>query len=392
MYFFAPALPEQSPFSPRWFTLEAVPFSRHDRADMENHYTLLGLNTSATNEEIRRAYRILARRYHPDVNPGKASEERFKKIAEAYRILNDTERRRAYDIELENHLRTHGAGSTDPRLNAYRRQQASARPSAQQRYYQAQDQAKKEARPASPSPSTEPQPRLRTEFERVATLGRAAWGRLFGDSPRGAQKPGEAGPRTAAGASPGGRRSVDREISKISLIEVSVTMHDVVNGVKKTVEITEPEGTRKVSVRIPPGVRNGSVVHLRSKGGDGEDLVIIVRVAAHPLLSMHARGLVAEVPISLHEAIAGASVTLPSLDEPVTVKIPPGSQSGTEIRLKGRGVVMKDGERGDLFYRLMVRVPEATGAVGFAERATELERYYAAPVRHRLARTLLEGS
>jgi DnaJ-class molecular chaperone len=105
---------------------------------------------------------------------------------------------------------------------------------------------------------------------------------------------------------------------------------------------------------------------------------------------MHARGLVIEVPISVHEALAGASVTLPSLDEPVTVKIPPGSQSGAEIRLKGRGVLTKEGDRGDMFYRLMVHVPGAVHAVGIAERAAELEKYYESPVRQALPKTLLE--
>jgi len=376
-------------------------------ATMENFYKLLGLNTSATNEEIRRAYRILARRYHPDVNPGKTSEEKFKNIAEAYRILNDPEKRKAYDIELQSHLRKHGEERSDPRINAYRRQQSSARASARQRFYEAkfqefgqtkpEDSAKgkpeETAKPGS-APKAPPGRSGRPDFDRLTTFGRRAWDRFFGE-PR-EPKAARAGSSSRKEPSGDHRQQGNHEIAKISLIEVSVTMHDVVHGIKKTVEIAEPEGTRKVSVRIPPGVRNGSVVHLRSKGegrsgnDGGEDLVIIVRVAAHPFLSMHARGLVIEVPISVHEAIAGASVTLPSLDEPVTVKIPPGSQSGAEIRLKGRGVVTKEGDRGDLFYRLMVHVPTAVSAVGIADRAAELEKYYESPVRQRLPKTVLE--
>jgi DnaJ-class molecular chaperone len=377
-------------------------------AEMDNFYKLLGLNTSATNEEIRRAYRVLARRYHPDVNPGKTSEDKFKKIAEAYRILNDTERRQAYDIELQNHLRVHGGDQpADPRINAYRRQQAGERTSARQRFYEAKHNEFGQTKPtgsasgnketkAKPEDAPQPPPQrpARPEIERLTNFGRRAWDRFFG----GPREPQSARPSASARPEPdrARRRDSAHDIAKISLIEVSVTMRDVVHGVKKTVEIAEPEGTRKVSVRIPPGVRNGSVVHLRSKGegrsgsDGGEDLVIIVRVAAHPFLSMHARGLVIEVPISVHEALAGASVTLPSLDEPVTVKIPPGSQSGAEIRLKGRGVLTKEGDRGDMFYRLMVHVPGAVHAVGIAERAAELEKYYESPVRQALPKTLLE--
>ena len=129
---------------------------------------------------------------------------------------------------------------------------------------------------------------------------------------------------------------------------------------------------------------------MRAKSGSGEDLVIIVRVASHPSLSMQTRGLVAEVPISVNEAICGASVKLPSLDEPMVIKVPPGAQSGTEIRLKARGVQNKDGSRGDLIYRLMVKVPEAIIAVGIQDKARELEQYYESPVRQTLPKTLLE--
>ncbi|MFM1847318.1 MAG: Curved DNA-binding protein [Pseudomonadota bacterium] len=363
---------------------------------MQNHYKLLGLNTSATPEEIRRAYRILARRYHPDVNPGKASEDKFKSIAEAHRILSDPERRKSYDAELENHLRAANPGA-DPRINAYRRNQSTARTSARQKYYEARyeqfgkvkPEGVEETKRAEPTTARQTSAGVGGDLSKFASLGRKTLERMFGSGNKGGERPREREPRGKPSQS-GENGGESREIAKISLIEVSVTLNDVVNGVKKTVEIAEPEGVRKVSVRIPPGVRNGSVVHLRSRGGTGEDLVIIVRVANHPFLSMHTRGLVAEVPISVNEAICGASITLPSLDEPVSVKIPPGAQSGTEIRMKGRGVINKDGSRGDLFYRLMIKVPEAQNAVGFTERASELERYYPEPVRQSLPKGLLD--
>jgi DnaJ-class molecular chaperone len=167
-------------------------------------------------------------------------------------------------------------------------------------------------------------------------------------------------------------------------------MHDAIFGVKKALEIPEPEGQRKVSVKIPAGVRSGSVIRLRAKNMPNEDLVLIVRVAAHPFLTIQARGLVAEIPITIQEAIVGAHISVPTLDEAVSIKIPPGSQSGSELRLKNRGLTLKDGTRGDLFVRLMIRVPETADAVGLKEKASELDAYYSNNVRQGLPKHLVE--
>jgi len=351
---------------------------------MQNHYQTLGLNTSATAEEIRRAYRVLARRYHPDVNPGRHSEQKFKEIADAYRVLSDPERRRGYDAEFEQLRR----GGADPRMNAYAKQAGGTatstgrRPTARERFQEAKAREDVTRSRESPrSPRGDAAPSLESDLKTLWRKTRSKLGRIVSprtERQRSSRPEGEGGPR-------GG-------VSKISVIEVSVTLRDVLHGIKKTVEISEPEGTRKVSVRIPPGVRNGSVVHLRSTNRNGEDLVLIVRVASHPYMSMHARGLVVEVPITVSEAIAGASITLPTLDEPAVVKVPPGSQSGSEIRLKGRGIADREGVRGDLFFRLLVRVPEAETAVGIREAASAFDRYYGAPVRRQLPRTLVEMS
>jgi DnaJ-class molecular chaperone len=186
------------------------------------------------------------------------------------------------------------------------------------------------------------------------------------------------------------RRELSMGVQRISVVEVSLSLRDAVTGVKKAIEISEPEGARKVSVKIPPGSRNGSVIHLRSTAPPGEELVLVVRVAAHPTMSLQPKGLVVEVPVTVAEALCGASVTVPTLDEPISIKIPAGSQSGTELRIRERGVLQKDGSRGDLFYRLMIKVPEAAQAVGLREKSQELDKYYESAVRQPLPRTLLE--
>jgi curved DNA-binding protein len=179
-------------------------------------------------------------------------------------------------------------------------------------------------------------------------------------------------------------------LRSVSVIEVSLSLKEAVFGVKKAIEIPDPTGPRKLSVTIPPGVRSGSVVRLRSKSNPGEDLVLIVRLATHPFLSIQARGLVAEIPVSVLEAHAGASISVPTLDEPVSVKIPAGSQSGSEIRLRNRGIPLKNGDRGDLFIRLLIKIPDSVGAVGLKEHFAALDQYYSSAVRNGLPKTLLD--
>lgn len=362
---------------------------------MDNYYEILGLNTSATFEEIRRAYRILARRYHPDVNPGKVSEEKFKVIAQAHRVLSDTEKRKAYDVDLEAYLRTRGSAGT----HAYQRAQQRY-DGARKRFYEQKHQNFGKVEPAGPEAPPEQELRKgKPRSEQHATpsldvIKRQVQNFLkFLNKPVGAQPRKQARQRAEASRPPEPepkreRRAEPAGIVKISVVEVSVTIKDAIYGIRKTVEISEPEGARKVSVSIPPGVRNGSVVHLRSK--THEDLVIIVRVAAHPFLSIQPKGLVAEIPVSVGEAISGASITVPTLDEPMVVKVPPASPSGTEIRLKERGIVHRDGSRGDLFIRLMIKVPDSSSAVGIKEKAGELDMYYGAPVRQNVPKTLLD--
>lgn len=342
----------------------------------QNYYQILGVNPSSSPEEIRRAYRILARRYHPDVNPGHASEERFKQIAQAYQVLSDPSQRRKFDGEL-------GAAAAYEqarrRTAAYQHQQARTRtrPSASERFYQAQYEHFGKGQPEAEN-KTEPRRELKqkesAKFAAELMAGtREVW-RLL----RGAWRTSKTKP-----VRPG--------LKKVSIVEVSVSMREAILGARKVVEIAEPEGARKVSVRIPSGCRPGSVLRLRRPGDLEEELVFILRVASHPFLSVLPRGLVVEIPISPSEAINGATVTVPTLDNQISLAIPPGSQSGNEIRLKERGIGLPDGTRGDLFYRLIVCVPTCHQAVGISQVASKLDYYYEAPVRSSLPSTLLEG-
>lgn len=326
-----------------------------------NHYEQLGVPTSATAAEIRRAYRILARRYHPDVNPGKASEERFKLIAQAYDVLGDGKKRALYDAEFLLSDRE----SMNARIRAYQRNHQAGR--AQKRHQAAREQTRtKSFAGAASDGAARPQRRERAPEEP-----------LFGKIGNFV------------------RRSLLREKSpystqKVSIIEVSLSIHDAILGARKTVEVEEPEGRRKISVKIPPGVRTGSVIRMRDKRNSNEELVLITRVALHPVLSIEPKGLVVEIPITVGEALTGTTLTLPTLRDQVVVSVPAGSQSGSEIRVKEKGLATREGVIGDLFYRLMIQIPDAPNAVGIKDRAKEIEGYYSSPLRQNLPRSLLD--
>ena len=336
-------------------------------ASFSNHYATLGLNSSATQEEIRRAYRILARRYHPDVNPGKSSEEKFKSISEAYHVLSDQQRRSRYDIEYESALRQ----GADQRIKAYARQ-ARDQHTARKRYEASMQKSSGAAKQSAASSA----PKIE--------VSRHEWLRELSQMARRVPKILSTGRKRAkdAPARPG--------LTKVSVIEVSLGIKDAILGQKKALEISEPEGTRKVSVRIPPGVRNGAVLRLRSKSAQAEELVIVVRVASHPFMSIQSRGLVEEIPLSVGEALNGANITVPTLDDAMVIKVPAGTQSGDEQRLKERGILGRDGVRGDLILRFMIKIPFDRSAVGLAEKVAEVEQYYGASVRQTLPKNLLD--
>lgn len=343
---------------------------------MENHYSVLGLNSSASADEIRRAYRILARRYHPDLNPGQANAARFRRIAEAYETLSDATRKATYDAKLDSSQREDISRGFD----AYERAQAFR---SRARRTQQNAERKQQPRPETVNNSSQASPSFdgRQTIRKMSARMREMLRSTLGVDAEGKSK--RSKERAAASSS-------TTSIQRVSVIEVSVSIRDAILGAKRSIEIPEPEGQRKVSVRIPPGVRSGSVIRLRAKNLPGEDLVLIVRVASHPFLSIQTRGLVAEIPVSIQEAISGAHISIPTLEEPISLKIPPGSQSGSEIRIKSRGIPLKDGERGDLFVRLLVKVPDAPEAVGIKEKVAEFEKYYSSPVRQGLPKTLVE--
>lgn len=359
---------------------------------MHDHYKTLGLSSAATREEIRRAYRVLARRYHPDVNPGGATAEKFRQISRAYEVLSDPEKRKQYDSERETEETFSSA--FDRAHQAYRKQQAAApkgpRPTPRQPSGSGQQPRQQSATPPpreepkpQPKPAPKPEPRI------VRTTTKPAPSRISG-----LRKTLEASLSRAKNilAKTPPPKPTRPTISSIALMEVSISVFEAIAGVRKTIEVAEKDGEmKKLSISVPAGVRQGSIVRLRSKENEGEEIIVVIRVAHHPWLSISHRGLTIEVPITVSEAMAGAKVQIPSLQDPLLVTVEPGTQSGKEVRLKGQGIPLPDGTRGDLFARFLIKVPSLPESPESAAKLVEFEALYHSSVREHLPKSIMEG-
>jgi curved DNA-binding protein len=297
----------------------------------ETLYEVLGVAKDAKPAAIRSAYRKLARKYHPDVNPGdKKAEERFKKIATAYEVLSDDKRRAAYDEFGEESLQ----GGFDP---------------DKAREYAKWQRAREQQRATHAGNG-------RIEFD---------FAELFGGGGGGARR--------------GPRRGHDLHAT------VQMELRDAIAGAEVSLEVPE-QGT--VRVRIPPGADTGSTIRLPGKGAPGAgggppgDLVIETEVRPHPHLRREGLDLHLVLPVTLDEVYNGASIDVPTFEGTVVLKVPPRAQNGAKLRLRGKGVARKE-TRGDLIVELAVRMPDkADPALADALRASGAA--YSTPVRQEL--------
>lgn len=346
---------------------------------MQDYYKTLGLSSAATREEIRRAYRILARRYHPDVNPGKGTDAKFRQISEAYEVLADPERRRQYDDERN--IRDTFTSAFDKAHQAYRKQQAAVKKPSQAKP-PPQPRPRPAPRPPPQTPQPQPEPKVAKVSAKPKPTRLSALRRSLESSLSRAKN---------ILSKPTPAKSSKPTISSIALMEVSVSVFEAIAGVRKTIEVAEKNGeTKKVSVAIPAGVRQGSIVRMRSKDSS-EELIFIIRVAHHPWISITHRGLTIDVPITVSEAISGAKIQVPSLADPLLVTVEPGVQSGTEVRLKGQGIPLPDGTRGDLFLRFLIKLPPVVESSPTAATLSELEALYTSSVREHLPRAIMDN-
>ena len=331
-------------------------------APAKDLYAVLGVPKTATSDEIRKAYRKLARQHHPDVNAGnKTSEEKFKDVSLANDILGSPEKRKLYDEFGADALRS----GFDP---------------AQARAYQ---QWNRSGRGFSVNPEDlsdfgfsggrRAGARVRREPDRgFADI----LSEMFGAAGEAQEEP---SPRAAA-------QDIEHELE--------VDFLDALKGTQAAVTVRRPtacedcggsgrkgrrgcatcsgsgvvERREKLTVKVPAGVGTGARVRVAGKGGVGAngkpaDLYFLIKVRPHPLLVRDGKDLTLEVPVTVGEAIRGGPIMVPTPGGKVQVRIPAGSQSGQRLRLKGRGAAdMRGGEAGDLYVRLLIQVPKSDDA------------------------------
>lgn len=391
----------------------------------EDFYTVLGVSKSASADDIKKAYRTAARKYHPDVNPGdKKAEDRFKQANAAFEVLSDPAKRRLYDEFGEDAAKM---GYDEKRADQFRAYRAAQQGGGGMPFGGAAG---------------------------GVDLG-DLFGEIFGGARRSGRAPGGAGfgfdvddvPGAGTVDAAGPARGEDLTA------RVMLSLADAVRGTERSLSVTRPgqcstckgagtqgpvttcptcsgsgrakggfgplqfartcptcggsgrsarpcggcggdgrvQLTQRVTVKIPAGVQTGSKVRLAGqgaagvRGGPAGDLFIETEVQEHPLVRRSGDDLELDLPITVPEAVLGAEVTVPTFTGNVTVKVPPGSQSGRKMRLRGRGVPhLKGGGEGDLYLVLRVMVPADSTNAEVRRAAEALRSAYTTDVRGEL--------
>jgi curved DNA-binding protein len=293
----------------------------------QDYYEVLGVKRDATQDQIKRAYRKLARQCHPDINKDDPkAPQKFRQIGEAYEVLKDPQKREQYDALGANW------------------------------------KAGQEFRPPSEWDD------MQYEF-RSAGNGTRAGG--FSFSPGGfsdffdalfSKRAADAGRRQHGGfefpgAVPGAQRVAGQNLES----RITVTLQEAQHGTVRQIRLAQPGQTtagKPIDVKIPPGVTDGSKLRLKGQGAMGGDLLLTVRVAPDPRFEVNGHDLTTELRVAPWEAALGAKLPVETLDGAVTLTVPPGASAGTRLRLREKGLHKRKSGRGDLFVRIVIVVPK----------------------------------
>lgn len=309
--------------------------------EYKDYYAILGVNKQATQEEIRKAYRKLAKQYHPDTNKGdKKFEEKFKDVSEAYEVLGDAEKRKKYDT-FGNQTNFAGGSNFDP--SQYGFNGGSARYSA-----------------ASAGD--------RSDFFNMFFSGSGInFDDLFGGAAR-------TGGRTSRmyegddlndlfGGTRTGARSQRTLDGRHIEAEIEITPEEGAAGTEKRISLQGETGTRTIDFKVPKGVKDGETIRLKGQGyagangGQTGDLRMTVRLVPSACFTPEGNNLVTSVDVYPWDAALGAKQAVDTLDERIMVSIPAGVQSGSKVRVAGKGYPVRTGKRGDLYIKVRIANP-----------------------------------
>ncbi len=289
---------------------------------LRNYYEVLEVQSNATGDEIKRAFRKLARRYHPDVNPGDlTAEEKFKNLNEAYEVLSDDEKRSQYDLFL-------------------RQQKTAKRPSFNKNnttkaaeysdFNQFVDQMRNRRPPANTTATAE-NPRIRVN----STEG---------------YKPGTVKTPKVVNPRAGAVRPRDIEA------RLTLPLEKAYLGGKERIRL---EDGRSLEVEMPPGMLDGQKIRLKGQGIAGGDLYLKITVAPHALFELQGADIYCQVPVTPSEAVLGGAVEVPTIDGLVKMTVPSGVRSGQRLRLANKGYPRgKDNSRGDQLVEIVIVTPK----------------------------------
>ena len=304
-----------------------------------DYYKVLDVERTASSEEISKAYRKLARKFHPDHNPDdKSAKKRFQEVQQAYDCLNDPEKRKMYDQFGPDYEKF---GDKNPFAGG---------------------------------------------GARGGTSGGAGFdfGDIFGRGGAGGVDLGDIFSQFGGGPSRS-RRAPQPRGADIAA-EIAVPLRTIIHGGETRIQLDRDGKRDAITVKIPPGIEPGKKIRLRGQGQPSEvgkpgDLMLKVNLEPHPFFKIAGNNLELRLPISIPEAIQGARIDVPTPAGTVTLTIPPMSNSGKKLRIKGQGLKSSGGIVGDLMVELMIRLPEQIPEVS-SDGIRQLAAAYVKPIRH----------
>ncbi|MBQ9418748.1 MAG: DnaJ domain-containing protein [Synergistaceae bacterium] len=270
----------------------------------KDYYKILGVSRDAKPEDIRKAYRKLAKQYHPDVSKEKDAEEKYKEINEAYEVLSDPDKRQKYDTLGMN-------------------------------WQNGQD--------FTPPPG----------WQHVEFNGDMGGFSDFFQTIFGGSRGGFGGFQDIFSGSSGYRQPVRKDTE----VNATLSLEDAVRGGQHSFTFSGVNGKRTLKVNLPKGITEGSRIKLPGKSDTGGDIYMNIHIAPHKIFEVSENDLTREIRVPVFDAVLGKDIEVGTLDGHVMIKMPPGIQDGQKLRIKGKGIPKRDGTNGDLYVRVKIEIP-----------------------------------